>query len=288
MGVRREIPGVIRQGFTAYTQAVEKRLASHNFTQPFQLTEDPRQQDARTTWVEYLNYVYWRRDWHAAAMKAAEPQSCKARDELLRFDASPSSTTSTTGTLEEELSATRAELKTTRQQIRNFKGTKAHQREETAVRRQELRAQWVLGQLPLIETTSSLGREAARNDSNASSGKKRKVRGDHDTLARRQPMRRRQEVGHSGSTLDPEPETGKGSDIVMPDETAAAPTTAGSGLRRSQRRRVGDASKEALLSKPQSEARRTRKTQRQTRTLEDSLGSTASQKPRLRKRTSKV
>ena len=38
-----------KDGFTAYTRAVEKRLLSHKFTQPFQLAEDPRQQDARTT-----------------------------------------------------------------------------------------------------------------------------------------------------------------------------------------------------------------------------------------------
>ncbi|MCJ1425041.1 hypothetical protein MMC29_002929 [Sticta canariensis] len=75
-----------KEGFTAYTQAVEKRLASHQFTQPFQLAEDPRQQDPRTTWVEYLSYTYWRRDRHAATMGAAEPRYRQAWDELQRFD----------------------------------------------------------------------------------------------------------------------------------------------------------------------------------------------------------
>ena len=77
-------------GFTAYTHAVEKRLLSHKFTQPFQLAEDPRQQDARTTWVEYLSYIYWWQDQHAAEMKAAERQYRKAWDELQSSYASPS------------------------------------------------------------------------------------------------------------------------------------------------------------------------------------------------------
>ena len=63
-----------KDGFTAYTRAVDKCLLSHKFTQPFQLAEDPRQQDARTTWVKYFNYIYWWQDQHAAEMKAAEPQ----------------------------------------------------------------------------------------------------------------------------------------------------------------------------------------------------------------------
>ena len=219
-------------------------------------------------------------------MRASEPQYRKSWDELQRFDASPSSTTLTTiGTLEKELSATRADLKVIRQQIRKFiQGTKAYRREEAAVRRQELRVQWVLEQLPLIETTASLDHEPAKNSSSSMGGKKRKLRGNHDILAGQEPKRRRQEVGHSGSTLNLEPETWNGSNTVMPNTRAATSTTTDSGLHQSQRRRVGDAAKEALLSKPQSEARRTRKTQRQTRSQEALLGSTTSQISRLRKR----
>ncbi|OXV12135.1 hypothetical protein Egran_00105 [Elaphomyces granulatus] len=241
-----------KEGFTAYTHAVEKRLASHNFTQPFRLAKDPRQQDAWTTWVEYLNYVYWWRDRYAAEMKASELQYRKAWDELQRFNASPSSSTSsTTGTLDEEISATRFELEATRQQIRKFiRGTKVYQRREMAVCRQELRAQWVLEQLPLIETTPSLEHEAAKNDSSASSSKKRKLRDDQDNLARQQPKRMGQEVSHSGSIPDPEPKTGNGSGTAMPNERAATSTSTTANSKPRQ---------EALLSKPQTPARRTRK-----------------------------
>ena len=38
-----------RTGFAAYVEAVSNRLATHRFTQPFRLFEDPCQQDERTT-----------------------------------------------------------------------------------------------------------------------------------------------------------------------------------------------------------------------------------------------
>ena len=223
-----------QNGFTAYTHAVEKRLASHKFMQTFQLAEDPRQQDAWTTWVEYLNYVYWWRDRQAAAMKAAEPQYREACNNLQRFDAALSSTTSTTTrTLDEDLSATRAALEVTRQQIREFiRGIKAYQRAETAVRYQELRAQWVLEQLPLIETTPSLEHEVPKNDSNANSSKKRKLGDNHNILACQQPKRRRQTP-------------------VMRNKKAVTSNTENSEPRRSQRRRTGNAPGEAMLVKPQ-------------------------------------
>ncbi|KAI9671162.1 MAG: hypothetical protein M1817_003669 [Caeruleum heppii] len=273
------------EGFAAYMQAVERRLASHHFTQPFQLAEDPRQQDARTTWVEYLSYVYWWRDRHAAAMEAAVPRYRQAWDELHHFDASPLATTSTTtGALDEELGAARVQLEMTRQQIRKFiRGTKAYRRGEMAVRRQELRAQWVLEQLPLINPTSSPDHASTEESSGANSSEKRKAGDDHDILPRQRPKRRRQEVDHSGSAPDPEPGTGKGSDMVMPDETAATSTTASAGPRRSQRVRARVTAAEASSPKLPPEARGLRKTRRQGSTHEKSLGPTASQTSRGRK-----
>lgn len=66
------------EGFEAYARAVEKRLASHcfNFGQPFRLPEDPGKQDERTTWGEYLNFVYCQED--ADVMENAEPQHRQA------------------------------------------------------------------------------------------------------------------------------------------------------------------------------------------------------------------
>ena len=277
------------EGFVAYTQAVERRLTSHHFTQPFQLAEDPRQQDARTTWVEYLSYVYWWRDRHAAAMEAAEPQYRQAWHELQHFDTSPLSTTSTTaGALDEELGAARAQLETTMQQIRKFiKGTNAYRREEKAVHRQELRAQWALEQLTLLNTVSSPDRVSTRKSLGANSSKKRKATDDHDILPRPQRKRRRPEVDHDGSVPDPKPEAGRGSETVMPDSTAATSKAASSGPRRSRRLQAAVAAAKAPSSKPQSKGQGVRNKQRQGKTQEKLLGSVTSQKSQGRKKKSK-
>lgn len=258
-------------------QAVEKRLAFHNFVQSFQLAEDPRQQDKRTTWVEYLNFVYWWLDRHAAFMKASEPQYRKAWEELQSFDKSSYSTT-ITGTLDQQMKATRQEIS------KFLRRTNAYRRAETAVRLQEFRAQWVLEQVPLIETGASREGETAKSDSNANGSKKRKRKGDQNTETRHQPRRRRHEVDRDGSKLKPDPATRNGSDTVMPDERAATPDVVGSEPRRSQRRGVGDATAEAPLLNPQAGARRTRHRLRATRTREASLDPTLSQASGLRRR----
>ncbi|KAK3333490.1 hypothetical protein B0T19DRAFT_127539 [Cercophora scortea] len=41
-----------------YTEAAKKLLAEYGFTRPFQLQDDPKQQDKLTTWIEYLGYAY--------------------------------------------------------------------------------------------------------------------------------------------------------------------------------------------------------------------------------------
>ena len=282
-----EISGT--EGFTAYAQAVRRRLASHQFTQSFRLAEDPRQQDARTTWVEYLNYVYWWRDRHVAAREAAEPQHRQAWDELQHFDTSPPSTGLTTaGALDKELGAARAQVETAMRQIRKFiKGTNAYRREETAVHRQERRAQWVREQLPLLETASSPDHASTKKNLSANGSKKRKTGDDHDTLRRQQPKRRRPEVDHGGSVPDSEPGVGRGSGIVMPNATAATSKTASPGPRRSQRLCAGVTVEGAPASKLPSEGRGIRNKQRQGRTQEELLGSIALQKLQRRKKKSK-
>lgn len=74
------------ESFLAYAQAVKIRLLSHNFTRSFQLAEDPRVQDSRTTWIEYLSYVYWRQDKHAEKMRmrAAETETYQKAEKAFR------------------------------------------------------------------------------------------------------------------------------------------------------------------------------------------------------------
>ncbi|KAL8856975.1 MAG: hypothetical protein Q9178_006470 [Gyalolechia marmorata] len=225
------------EGFKAYVRAVAKRLASHNFTQPFQLAEDPRQQDGWTTWVEYLNFVYWWQDRYAAIMKASEPKHRKAWEEMLSFLASRSSTIpTTTGTLNEQLGACRALLELTSQKITKFfRGTKAYRRAESDLGRQELRVQWVLEQLPMIEPGTSLKYKAGKDDTIANNSRKRKPReSDDDTQARHQSKRQRQGVGRRDLPPSPDSETGIGSDIVIPGGRPPTPAAPDSRPRRSQ------------------------------------------------------
>ncbi|KAL7952807.1 hypothetical protein V8C34DRAFT_318723 [Trichoderma compactum] len=81
----REVPG---GSFSAYQEAVKKRLASHNFTRKFRLEADPRQQDAWSTWVEYLNFEYFETDRLAALLMTLEEDYIDAWDKFLVVDMS--------------------------------------------------------------------------------------------------------------------------------------------------------------------------------------------------------
>lgn len=70
-------------GFSDYAEAVRRRLARHDFTRPFQLHEDPKQQDKLTTWIEYLNYEYWWLDKYTGDIERLQPSHDKAWQELV-------------------------------------------------------------------------------------------------------------------------------------------------------------------------------------------------------------
>ncbi|KAK2743007.1 hypothetical protein CKAH01_18422 [Colletotrichum kahawae] len=71
------------RGFRSYVNAVKRRLAAHDFTQPFDLDEDPKKQDRLTTWIEYLNYEYWWLDEHTRDIERLEPEHDKLWQELV-------------------------------------------------------------------------------------------------------------------------------------------------------------------------------------------------------------
>ncbi|KAJ4182509.1 hypothetical protein NW755_010276 [Fusarium falciforme] len=66
-----------------YFEAVKRRLASHGLTRPFELNEDPKQQDQLTTWIEYLSYEYWCLDGHAEDMERLAPKHDEAWKRLV-------------------------------------------------------------------------------------------------------------------------------------------------------------------------------------------------------------
>ncbi|KAH8656454.1 hypothetical protein BGZ61DRAFT_466529 [Ilyonectria robusta] len=70
-------------GFHDYAAAVKRRLTRHDFTQPFELEEDPKKQDRLATWIEYLNYEYWWLDKYIGDIERLEPKHDKAWQELV-------------------------------------------------------------------------------------------------------------------------------------------------------------------------------------------------------------
>ncbi|KAK2611953.1 hypothetical protein QQS21_002059 [Conoideocrella luteorostrata] len=137
-----------REGLAAYGQAVKRRLASHQFTQPFQLAEDPRQQDPWTTWVEYLGYVYWCEDRAQAEMQAEEPRFLQALKDAQRFRkvllSAIFKTTMVPG------------VDTSYLHMNKFiERTQIFRRRVAAVHRFAERAKWVLGELSLIDDAPS-------------------------------------------------------------------------------------------------------------------------------------
>lgn len=71
------------RGFRDYAEAVKRRLARHDFTRPFELDEDPKNQDKLTTWIEYLNYEYWWLDKHTCDIERLEPEHDRLWQELV-------------------------------------------------------------------------------------------------------------------------------------------------------------------------------------------------------------
>ncbi|KJZ70489.1 hypothetical protein HIM_10118 [Hirsutella minnesotensis 3608] len=71
------------EGFPDYAEAVKHRLARHNFTRPFQLIQDPKQQDKLTTWIEYLGFEYWWLDFYTETVNRLKPHHDKAWQELV-------------------------------------------------------------------------------------------------------------------------------------------------------------------------------------------------------------
>lgn len=71
------------RGFPDYAAAVKRRLARHGFDRPFELKQDPTQQDRLTTWIEYLNFEYWWLDWYTETPERLKPDLDRTWQELV-------------------------------------------------------------------------------------------------------------------------------------------------------------------------------------------------------------
>lgn len=66
-----------------YCRGLYKRLAKHEFEQPFELNKDPDQQDKLTTWIEYLGFEYVEYEKHANIMRRLQQQYDEAWKRLV-------------------------------------------------------------------------------------------------------------------------------------------------------------------------------------------------------------
>lgn len=162
-----EIPG---GSFSAYQEAVKKRLASHNFTQEFRLEADPRQQDAWTTWVEYLNFEYFETDRLAALLMILEQGYIAAWDKFLIANSSRYDE------FGRPLAEPEDNLGALQQRIDIFiRDTDLYRSKERFFRHQRVLTRWILEQLTLIEAETEQQRTAKDcSQSKPPTSKKRK------------------------------------------------------------------------------------------------------------------
>lgn len=163
------------EDFAAFALAAKNRLASHGFTRSFRLSPDPREQDMWTTWVEYLNFIYWEMERDSLRMKKAEPWYRRAMEELMRIP-SPQEMllmpgwkepvkTNDSVELQLQLEAAKEALEN---QFKRFnkvsRDAGVYLKYEKFVLRGRARAEWVLDTLAQIERGDS-GDEASENKS---------------------------------------------------------------------------------------------------------------------------
>ncbi|KAH6722615.1 hypothetical protein BKA61DRAFT_179236 [Leptodontidium sp. MPI-SDFR-AT-0119] len=69
--------------FSIYVNAVKRSFARHEFTRLFELDEDLERQDKLTTWIEYLDYEYWKQDKATNVVKRLQLQYDEAWKKLV-------------------------------------------------------------------------------------------------------------------------------------------------------------------------------------------------------------
>ncbi|KAM3510341.1 hypothetical protein MY11210_005959 [Beauveria gryllotalpidicola] len=157
-----DIEGHVGQGLDEYASAVRTRLAEHKFYEPFQLAQNPREQDIRTTWVEYLCYLYYWQDHYAAIMARMEDEHAKAWEDfdesLWRLKADdPSNFPGQRLPMAKpplvEIAELKTRLKGTEDAIDSYvKATRKYRRNEKLWMKQKKRAAWAREQIAAIAT----------------------------------------------------------------------------------------------------------------------------------------
>lgn len=147
-------------GFSAYSSAVKRRLAPHNFRRALQLRKDPRLQTAWVTWLEYLDFEQLSRDRDALALEAEAPRYDRAWRRLVE-----AKWLYTNGKIDGRAAATE-DLTTARAAINDFiQATAPYRHVEAVARCQQARVEWILSE--------ARGMEVERPKTDAVRGSKR-------------------------------------------------------------------------------------------------------------------
>ncbi|GKU13372.1 unnamed protein product, partial [Fusarium langsethiae] len=202
------------RGFCGYAKAVKRRLASHSFTQPFELDEDPKKQHGLTTWIEYLNYEYWWLDKYTSdierlqreaekkqAMEAvwnaeseAEQTYVLTQEDPKRWRIPTAERISRMKYHTDKLLAAKRWLEQTRSRLSFIVQFTRATFDYAAAKRNaachRTLVQWVLDQVPLIEAEADLF-EAKRPESCGRREAKRRFIADQEPLERQSPKRGR-------------------------------------------------------------------------------------------------
>ncbi|KAL7926516.1 hypothetical protein ACQKWADRAFT_142096 [Trichoderma austrokoningii] len=164
------------QTFSAYSDAVKKRLAPYRFIPPPQLKDHPQKQTAWTDWLEYLSFELGCLE---TLTLAAEPIDSEFHQSMrrLRRARRPNGNDPTQrplggkgATMAKELAAAQADRGASQKSIDNFiRETGAYTRARRAAFYQRHRVEWAIKEARLMESERSLQRDTAKS-------KKRKQR----------------------------------------------------------------------------------------------------------------
>lgn len=236
MRASRQIPD--GQGYPAYSQAVQRRLAQHHFMRPLALKKNPKQQTKWTNWLEYVNFEQWwleeltaiaetwREDhyyqpWQKLLVAQGDPEGEGTRSNGITIT---SSMVSSDGTpppkkgplaihhLVGELEEAEAKLAETKKMIGDFiDDTRPYRRKETAVFHQRLRVKWAVDTARSLEAELSAEHKAAKKDKTTATIKDKKRRRSQGDEGQKdpEPLRKRTRGTGDGRNAILETESGK-------------------------------------------------------------------------------
>ena len=167
------------QVFTAYRDAVKRRLARYDFARPLQLRKNPHQQTEWTNWLEYINYEQWWLEGQTAIAESLEERNHQAWRKLLQALGSSQPRQRRPRGLNpaKGWKAAQAEFESTDKMIDDFiRETAKYRYAATDAYFQRLRVEWAVKEARLMEAQMSQQRKTAKNSTKFNDKDNRKRR----------------------------------------------------------------------------------------------------------------